>query len=907
MSVVARPPTSPCPSVDELIAFVSASATDELRRTIEAHVDACADCRSTLADAVLAQHGSVTTGGVAGPPLASLEGTTLGRFTLGAQLGAGAMGVVYAAHDRELEREVAVKLSRLPPDRDPAATARANLRAMAEARALARVQHRNVVAIHDVGMIDNVGFIVMERLVGVALDRWAHDRSIVARLAIVAQAGRGLAAAHARGLVHGDVKPANVVVVADRAVVVDFGVATASATSRPGTIRGTPAYMAPEAERGAALTPASDVYAFAVMTVECLTGQRPDARPRWTREVPGAVAATLRACLAADPGHRPTMPEVVAALERAARQPRRRRIALAAAAAAVVVASGAAAIAIAWRRPDAARVAQARCAARVERTARALWSPARATALRHGFARVETPYAATAADSVVARLDAWADAWRAQQGARCPAPVADATTACLDQLYRLAERRVAELVNADSAGVERAVASAFELPMPSVCASWPAGVLEARAWDPHDPVLDAAQTLRDDLRLGRVDDVARGLSRFRADTGWLQHPARAQLHVVLGRATAVLGRDPADAERHLATGARLADELRQDYLRAEANVELAHLRSEQVADPDGAMAALEQADAAVARSGRPPALTRKVDAARANLALLRGDDAEAADRLAAIVAAEASEPPSPTRARHLDMWGIALLDRDPARAAEACTAARDMFATLVGARHPDTAAAMLGIATARMRQGHHDDAIDVLRDAQARLRDVIADDRDPALMIRHNLALVLAEAGRADEAIVELTAIVAIETARTELPPCAREHRVAEAELALGAALANAGRSDAGLAPIERGLAAYQRCEVAPTQLAHAHYLHGSVLAQVRGASAGVGALERALALLADAPGLVRAAPEFMLAQLLDRIDPRRARRLAIAARGAYLEVGATPDADEITRWLAAR
>ena len=92
MSVVARPPTSPCPTVDELIAFVSASATDELRRTIEAHVDACADCRSTLADAVLAQHGSVTPGGVAGPPLASLEGTTLGRFTLGAQAQTAAEG-----------------------------------------------------------------------------------------------------------------------------------------------------------------------------------------------------------------------------------------------------------------------------------------------------------------------------------------------------------------------------------------------------------------------------------------------------------------------------------------------------------------------------------------------------------------------------------------------------------------------------------------------------------------------------------------------------------------------------------------------------------------------------------------------------------------------------------------------
>jgi eukaryotic-like serine/threonine-protein kinase len=190
----------------------------------------------------------------------------LGRLRLLDRLGAGAMGTVFAAYDPRLDRKVAVKVLR---------TSEGAARVLAEARALAKLVHPNVVAVHDADELDGLVFIVMELAAGVPLRTWmagSRDWRDVAR--VVREAGIGLAAAHAAGLVHRDIKPDNILVGHDRTRVVDFGLANTQADG-DGTSAGTPFYMAPEVLAGSAATPASDQFSFGVTMYEALYGKRP--------------------------------------------------------------------------------------------------------------------------------------------------------------------------------------------------------------------------------------------------------------------------------------------------------------------------------------------------------------------------------------------------------------------------------------------------------------------------------------------------------------------------------------------------------------------------------------------------------------------------------------------------------
>jgi len=225
----------------------------------------------------------------------SLATPRIGRFRVIGVLGRGGMGEVYAAHDDELERQVAVKVLRASREDGPLARARMTR----EALALARLSHPNVVQIHEVGEHDGAVYVAMECIDGMSLGEWLRalptgPRRWEAVLAVFVAAGRGLQAAHEAGLVHRDFKPANVLVGVDgRARVLDFGLARASADAEEppthmseetdglagltatGALLGTPVYMAPELFRGGVASPASDQYAFCVALYEGLYGQWP--------------------------------------------------------------------------------------------------------------------------------------------------------------------------------------------------------------------------------------------------------------------------------------------------------------------------------------------------------------------------------------------------------------------------------------------------------------------------------------------------------------------------------------------------------------------------------------------------------------------------------------------------------
>ena len=154
------------------------------------------------------------------------RGTEVDRFIVLGLLGRGAMGEVYAAHDPELDRKIAIKLLRVERQRRPSAGDAGRARLMREAQAIAKVSHPNVVVVYDVGTFEGRVFIAMEFIDGHTLGYWlqAQPRTVAEILEVFSRRGRGLAAAHEKELVHRDFKPENVMVGADGQVrVMDFG------------------------------------------------------------------------------------------------------------------------------------------------------------------------------------------------------------------------------------------------------------------------------------------------------------------------------------------------------------------------------------------------------------------------------------------------------------------------------------------------------------------------------------------------------------------------------------------------------------------------------------------------------------------------------------------------------------
>src|SRR5712664_821364 len=230
-----------------------------------------------------------------------------GRYKVLGELGTGGMGVVYAAYDPELGRKVAIKLVR-PEASASSSASEGRARLLREARAMAQLSHPNAIAIYDVGTFGEQVFIAMEYVDGRTLEEWLSLKKRPWRevISMFVQAGRGLAAAHAAGIVHRDFKPDNVLVGNDgRVRVLDFGLARAAgaadgtnseiadahtstekklseragmlslALTEPGKLMGTPAYMAPEQLRGQLGDARTDQFSFCIALYQGLYGELP--------------------------------------------------------------------------------------------------------------------------------------------------------------------------------------------------------------------------------------------------------------------------------------------------------------------------------------------------------------------------------------------------------------------------------------------------------------------------------------------------------------------------------------------------------------------------------------------------------------------------------------------------------
>ena len=236
-----------------------------------------------------------------------------GRYRLVELVGQGGMATIYRATDTQLGRDVAVKLLRSEYLRDPDFSSRFRF----EARSVASLSHPNIVGVHDYGEDPSGPFIVMELVDGedLATILRANGALPPRQAARIASAvARALAAAHAKGIVHRDVKPGNVIIGRDGQVkVTDFGIARAvaeSALTLPGTALGSVHYFSPEQARGETTTEAGDIFSLGIVLFEMLTGQRP-----WEGDSAAAVAIARLSGPTPDPRTiRPSVPEELAAI-----------------------------------------------------------------------------------------------------------------------------------------------------------------------------------------------------------------------------------------------------------------------------------------------------------------------------------------------------------------------------------------------------------------------------------------------------------------------------------------------------------------------------------------------------------------------------------------------------------------
>jgi len=341
-----------CLGDDTIAAYVDGALDEAAVSRVDEHVDSCTSCRAQLSamaaspvmhSFVLESATTVAKARVSAVLATArlgdeLEGVSIGRYVVDSVIGRGGMGVVVRARDPELDRSIAIKLV-AHGDGAPTGSWRSRLRS--EARAMAKLRHPNVVAVYDAGVVGEQVFVAMELVEGESFARrLEHDRSGVLELCIAA--GNGICAAHAAGLVHGDIKPDNILVDRDgRALIGDFGLSRAI-SERANTldgfaIAGTPVYMAPEMLRGDRANISTDQYAFAITVYEAYAGKRPWEAPTLSallekmellkpicpETMPPAVWDVVVRGLATDPAQRyPSMAELVADLERARREER---------------------------------------------------------------------------------------------------------------------------------------------------------------------------------------------------------------------------------------------------------------------------------------------------------------------------------------------------------------------------------------------------------------------------------------------------------------------------------------------------------------------------------------------------------------------------------------------------------
>ena len=563
----------------------------------------------------------------------------LGRYMVLERIGRGAFGTVYRAFDPKLDRAIALKVV----TGQTVAGEEGRERLLREARAQAQVRHPNVAEVYDTAVLAHTDeeaqvVIAMELIEGTDLRKWlVRNRDEATILDRLVASARGLAAAHARGLVHRDFKPDNVLVGTDgRVKVVDFGLArlelpsdpprgavdivTPLARSHSGKLRGTPLYMAPEVFAGRPATPQSDQFSFCVTLHEALLGHRPFygknvhelsanvTAGRLAKELPAslpdAAARVLRRGLSVEPNDRfADMDALIAELEA---RPRRRRWPYLVAGLGVAGLLGA----FVSQRDD----PLSRCLDSAQ--LQSIWNAEREAEVAGAMRATKAVYADETLQRVLPLLDGYAERWRAVHGDACRqlvAPdsvgLADRQLSCLDRRARNFDKLVGVLADADRGTVERAVEAAMRLPPLDACLD--AASLDADPDPPEAPaVARRVELLRDDLakvsaltESGRYEESTRLARRVVMAAGEEGYPpVEAEAHLAHARALLGLG-EAADAARMLETAYFTGVRGGVDAVARDAAIALVALVGETLDDPPGGLGWARHAQAYVELGG----------------------------------------------------------------------------------------------------------------------------------------------------------------------------------------------------------------------------------------------------------------------------------------------------------------
>jgi eukaryotic-like serine/threonine-protein kinase len=702
------------------------------------------------------------------------RGTTLGRYLVLERLGQGGMGVVYAAYDPRLDRKVALKL--VAPSSTRRSVQDAQARLLREAQSMARLTHPNVVIVHDVGVVEDTApiaagsvFMAMEHVDGVTLRRWLREQPRAWRevLRVLVAAGRGLAAAHAKGLVHRDFKPDNVMVDrSDRVLVMDFGLAlfdtndseacrttttggdepeparTSNDATVGGRLVGTLAYMSPEQHLQKTADARSDQFSFCVTAYEALFDQHPfqgesvaalsvammgaQVRPEPKGSpVPAWVRRHVRRGLARRPEDRfPTIDALLAALEADPR--RRRRVALAgglglSAIAGVITAQQ---LRATWAEQACGRAGHA---------IHAVWSDEARTRVRDRLLQTGQPYAETTADSVSSRLDALAERWSEQRTELCRAAelrhelapeVARDAAACLDEITAGTEQVVATLGRSGES-IGRAVELVLRLPGPEGCMD-EAGL--ARRLRPPAALEASVRELQRELAAvsmrrfaGDFVGAQERLEELRRDAGaigWA--PAIAEVEMARGTGLDMLGK-PEQAVPVLEAAFFLAGAHGYDLVALDAATQLARTVGHRLARLDEGLRWGQHAQMLLERLG----LSGTHHEARllhhlASLHNLRGthDQAIALMLRAGEIITEEYGEHHPLLMSPLNNLGITygMLGR-LAEAAEVFARAEQLAREGYGADHPERAAVLNNLGSVHLLRNDRAAARAVLQDA----------------------------------------------------------------------------------------------------------------------------------------------------------------------------------------------
>ncbi|MCB9756547.1 MAG: protein kinase [Myxococcales bacterium] len=671
----------------------------------------------------------------------------IGRFQLLERLGQGGMGVVYAAYDERLDRKIAVKLLRAQGGLDSVGQARI----IQEARAMAKLTHSNVVAVHEVGEHEGQVFIAMEFVRGQSLDKWASTgptwREVIA---VYRQAGAGLHAAHRAGLVHRDFKPHNAIRGENGEVkVLDFGLAvrtdihevnTASPTSsstrltQTGALVGTPAYMSPEQYAGRPLDGLSDQFSFCASLYEGLYGQLPfpgqsvlelsraitsgDVRsPPAGTSVPAWVERVVRRGLSTDPAARfESMKALLDALSDDPVQRRRRRLALAGLAS-VMVAAG---FGLARTLGGDAR----RCD--LGDQARALvWNEGRRDAIAAAFHASSGEFGERTWALTMPRIDAYRDALARGRVEACSAresghesdELFDRRTVCLDLRRAGFDALLMSFETATNTTIERAAAAVRGLRPVQDCSD--VAALTNPVEPPETPeAAEAVKAARTELARAHAHELAGRFDSALRDATSIRDAAE-QLGYAPLIAEAWLRVGAAHQEQHTGEAARTAIEralytaLRSHHFEvaAEAAARRLFIEGSLLLDPERALDRAELARALVDAS--PDPWRRWLLANNLGVARRRLEDTDGARALfdEALAVLDHTTGREYERALTLANRGATMVGSGQAReAASDFEAAIAGLTTIVGSYHPIVAGVEFRLSQVYFDQGQLEQA-----------------------------------------------------------------------------------------------------------------------------------------------------------------------------------------------------